>query len=178
MTCLATRAEGTGGRTHDRAEFAVESIRRWWRQCGVRHSPGARRLFIGADSGGSNAARNRAWQYHRPQFSDEAAWEIVVGHDPPGTSQWNRIEHQMFSFLSMNGKGEPWVSFQTVVKLISATKTTPGLRVTAVLDKGHDETGVKISKEQRKALHLRPHRQNPEWNYSLRPRMDPSMPPK
>jgi Rhodopirellula transposase DDE domain len=166
------------GMTHDTAEFAVESIRRWWRQFGVRHYPGARRLFIGADSGGSNAARNRAWKYHRQQFSDEAALEIVVGHYPPGTSKWNRIEHQMFSFLSMNWKGEPLVSFQTLVKMISTTKTTRGLRVTAVLDKGHYETGVKISKEQMKALNLRPHQQNPEWNYSLRPRIDPSTPPK
>jgi Rhodopirellula transposase DDE domain len=166
------------GMTHDTAEFAVESIRRWRRQFGVRHYPGARRLFIGADSGGSNAARNRAWKYHRQQFSDEAAWERVVGHYPPGTSKWNRIEHQMFSFISMNWKGEPLVSFQTVVKMISTTKTTRGLRVTAVLHKGHYETGVKISKEQMKALNLRPHQQNPEWNYSLRPRIDPSTPPQ
>src|SRR3954466_591301 len=166
------------GMTHDTAEFAVESIRRWWRQFGVRHYPGARRLFICADSGGSNAARNRAWKYHLQQFSDEAALEIVVGHYPPGTSKWNKIEHQMFSFISMNWKGEPLVSFQTVVKMISATKTTQGLRVTAVLDKGHYETGVKISKEQMKTLNLRPHQQNPEWNYSLRPRIDPSTPPK
>jgi hypothetical protein len=166
------------GMTHDTAEFAVESIRRWWRQFGVRHYPGARRLFICADSGGSNAARNRAWKYHLQQFSDEAALEIVVGHYPPGTSKWNKIEHQMFSFISMNWKGEPLVSFQTVVKMISATKTTQGLRVTAVLDKGRYETGVKISKEQMKTLNLRPHQQNPEWNYSLRPRIDPSTPPK
>ncbi|MGH9655910.1 MAG: ISAzo13 family transposase, partial [Bryobacteraceae bacterium] len=80
------------GMTHDTAEFAVESIRRWWRQFGVRHYPGARRLFICADSGGSNAARNRAWKYHLQDFSDEVAMEIVVGHYPPGTSKWNKIE--------------------------------------------------------------------------------------
>jgi len=158
------------GMTHDTAEFAVESIRRWWRQFGIRHYPGARRLFICADSGGSNAARNRAWKYHLQQFSDEAAIEIVVGHYPPGTSKWNKIEHRMFSFISMNWKGEPLVTFETVVNMISATKTTQGLRIKAVLDRGFYETGVKISKEQMKTLNLRPHQQNPEWNYSLLPR--------
>jgi hypothetical protein len=166
------------GMTHDTAEFAVESIRRWWRQFGVRHYPGARRLFICADSGGSNAARNRAWKYHLQQFSDEAALEIVVGHYPPGTSKWNKIEHRMFSFISMNWKGEPLVTFETVVNMISATKTTQGLRVKAVLDKGFYETGVKISKEQMETLNLRPHQQNPEWNYSLLPRTSHSKPSK
>jgi hypothetical protein len=159
------------GMTHDTAEFAVESIRRWWRQFGVRHYPGARRLFICADSGGSNAARNRAWKYHLQQFSDEAALEIVVGHYPPGTSKWNKIEHRMFSFISMNWKGEPLVTFETVVNMISATKTNQGLRVKAVLDKGFYATGVKISKEQMETLNLRPHQQSPEWNYSLFPRI-------
>jgi len=124
------------GMTHDTAEFAVESIvsfrqscRRWWRQFGVLHYPTARRLFICADSGGSNAARNRAWKYHLQKFSDEAKLEIVVGHYPPGTSKWNKIEHRMFSFISMNWKGEPLVSFETVVKMISATKTQEGLKI-------------------------------------------------
>jgi hypothetical protein len=158
------------GMTHDTAEFAVESIRRWWRQCGVRHYPAARRLFVCADSGGSNAARNRAWKYYLQKFSDEAKLEIVVGHYPPGTSKWNKIEHRMFSFISMNWKGEPLVSFETVVKMISATTTKQGLRVKAVLDKSRYETGVKISKEQMNQLNIKPHRQNPEWNYSFIPR--------
>jgi len=118
------------GMTHDTAEFAVESIRRWWRQFGVRHYPHAGRLFICADSGGSNAARNRAWKYYLQKFSDEADLEIVVGHYPPGTSKWNKIEHRMFSFISMNWKGEPLVSFETVVNMISATKTKQGLHIT------------------------------------------------
>jgi len=158
------------GMTHDTAEFAVESIRRWWRQFGERHYPGARRLLICADSGGSNSARSRAWKYYLQEFSDEAGLEIVVGHYPPGTSKWNKIEHRMFSFLSMNWKGEPLVSFETVVNMISATKTSQGLRVKAVLDRGRYETGVKISDDQMKELKLRPHQQNPEWNYSLLPR--------
>jgi Rhodopirellula transposase DDE domain len=161
------------GMTHDTAEFAVESIRRWWRQFGARHYAGAQRLLICADSGGSNAARSRAWKYYLQEFSDEAGLEIVVGHYPPGTSKWNKIEHRMFSFISMNWKGEPLVSFETVVNMISATKTSQGLRVKAVLDRGRYETGVKISDDQMKELKLRPHQQNPEWNYSLLPRAAP-----
>jgi hypothetical protein len=160
----------TVGMTHDTAEFAVESIRRWWRQFGVRHYPNARQLFVCADSGGSNAARNRAWKYYLQNFSDEAKLEVVVGHYPPGTSKWNKIEHRMFSFIRMNWKGEPLVSFETVVKLISATTTKQGLRVKAILDKGRYETGVKISAEQMSQLNIKPHKQNPEWNYSLLPR--------
>jgi hypothetical protein len=162
------------GTTHDTAEFAVESIRRWWRQFGIRHYPSAQRLFICADSGGSNAARSRAWKYNLQKFSDEAKLEIVVSHYPPGTSKWNKIEHRMFSFISMNWKGEPLVSFETVVKMISATKTRQGLRVKALLDKSHYETGLKISQAQMETLNIKPHKQNPEWNYSLLPRPNQS----
>jgi hypothetical protein len=157
------------GMTHDTAEFAVESIRRWWRLFGVLHYPTARRLFICADSGGSNAARNRAWKYHLQKFSDEAQLEVVVGHYPPGTSKWNKIEHRMFSFIRMNWKGEPLISFETVVKMISATKTEQGLKINAMLDEGLYETGVKISPAQMKEVNIQPHKQNPEWNYSLLP---------
>jgi hypothetical protein len=138
------------GMTHDTAEFAVESIRRWWRQFGVRHYPTARRLFICADSGGSNAARNRAWKYHLQRFSDEAKLEIVVGHYPPGQASGTRSSIACSSFISMNWRGEPLVSFETVLKMISATKTKQGLRVKAVLDKSRYETGVKISHQQMK----------------------------
>jgi hypothetical protein len=121
------------GMTHDTVEFAVESIRRWWLQFGVRHYAKARCLFICADSGGSDAARNRAWKYYLQQFSDETGLEIVVGHYPPGTSKWNKIEHRMFSFISMNWRGEPLVSLETAVNMISATRTTQGLRIQAML---------------------------------------------
>jgi hypothetical protein len=157
------------GMTHDTAEFAVASIRRWWLQFGIRHYAAARRLFICADSGGSNAARNRAWKYYLQQLSDETGLEIVVGHYPPGTSKWNKIEHRMFSFISMNWRGEPLVSFETVVNMISATTTKQGLRIQAMLDPASYETGVKITDAQMKQLNLRPHVRNPEWNYSLLP---------
>ena len=159
------------GMTHDTAEFAVASIRRWWRQFGMRHYPRAKRLFICADSGGSNGNRNRAWKYYLQEFTDEAGMEIVVGHYPPGTSKWNKIEHRMFSFISMNWKGEPLVSFETVVNMISATRTSKGLRVKAILDKGHYETGIKITDQQMQQLNLLRHDQNPEWNYSILPRI-------
>ena len=158
------------GMTHDTAEFAVESIRRWWLQFGIRHYPDAGRLFICADSGGSNASRNRAWKYYLQQFSDETGLEVVIGHYPPGTSKWNKIEHRMFSFISMNWRGEPLVSFETVVNMISATRTKQGLRIQAILDPSFYETGVKITDLQMKQLNLKPHRRNPRWNYSLLPR--------
>jgi hypothetical protein len=103
------------------------------------------------------------------KFSDEAQLEVVVGHYPPGTSKWNKIEHRMFSFISMNWKGEPLISFETVVKMISATKTEQGLKINAMLDEGLYETGVKISPAQMKEVNIQPHKQNPEWNYSLLP---------
>jgi hypothetical protein len=158
------------GSTHDTAEFAVESIRRWWRQFGKRHYPGAQRLFLCADRGGSNGNRNRAWKYYLQAFTDETGLEVVVGHYPPGTSKWNKMEHRMFSFISLNWKGEPLVSFETVVHMISATKTSKGLQVKAMLDQGHYETGIKITDQQRRDLNLLPHEQNPEWNYSILPR--------
>ena len=95
---------------------------------------------------------------------------MVIGHYPPGTSQWNKIEHRMFSFISLNWKGEPLVSFETVVNMISATRTKPGLRIQAILDPSLYETGVKITDQQMKQLNLKPHRRNPAWNYSLLPR--------
>ena len=166
------------GIDHDTATFAARTIGRWWRKMGRPRYRRARSLLITADAGGSNGARVRRWKWELQRLANRTRLAITVCHLPPGTSKWNKIEHQMFSFISMNWKGEPLVSFQTVVKMISATKTTQGLRVTAVLDKGHYETGVKISKEQMKTLNLRPHQQNPEWNYSLRPRIDQSTPPK
>ena len=112
----------------------------------------------------------RAWKYYLQKFSDEMGLEIVVGHYPPGTSKWNQIEHRMFSFISMNWRGQPLVSFETVVHMISATKTRRGLRVTALLDTQEYRTGIKISDQQMKQLNLEPHRQNPERNYSILPR--------
>lgn len=158
------------GMSHDTAEFAVESIRRWWSKIGRPVYPEACRLLICADGGGSNGSRNRAWKYHLQELSDQIALEITVCHYPPGTSKWNKIEHRMFSFISMNWKGQPLASFETVINLISATKTRTGLNIRAVLDESHYEKGLSITDEEMQKLRLRKHEHNPQWNYTLCPR--------
>ncbi len=157
------------GMSHDTSEYAVESIRQWWRRVGRRQYPQARRLLICADGGGSNGSRNRAWKYFLQQLTDESGLEITVCHYPPGTSKWNKIEHRMFSFISLNWRGQPLVSFETVIQLISATTTRTGLQIKARLDKRVYATGIKIANEQMEKLNLRLHEKNPQWNYSLSP---------
>ena len=158
------------GMSHDTAEFAVESLRRWWKLFGRRHYLEARRLLLCADGGGSNGSRNRAWKYYLQQFADQLGLEVTVCHYPPGTSKWNKIEHRMFSFISLNWKGQPLVSYETVVNLIGATRTKTGLRVKAELDPRQYEAGVKISDEEMQQINLRPHSTNPLWNYTISPR--------
>ena len=157
------------GISHDTAEFAVESVRRWWRWIGRRSYPKATRLLLCADGGGSNGSRNRAWKYHLQQFADQSVLAITVCHYPPGTSKWNKIEHRMFSFISLNWQGKPLVSYETVINLIGATRTTTGLRVKAKLDTRFYEAGVKITDEEMEQINLRAHRTNPEWNYTISP---------
>jgi hypothetical protein len=158
------------GRSHDTPEFAVESIRRWWRKLGRWHYPKAKRLLICADCGGSNGARNRAWKYHLQELADQIGLEISVCHYPPGTSKWNQIEHRMFSFISINWRGQPLTSYETVVSCIRGTHTQTGLQVKALLDKGEYEAGEKISPDEMAKLKLVPSRQNPQWNYTFLPR--------
>jgi hypothetical protein len=158
------------GMSHETAEFGVESLRRWWKLFGRRHYPRARRLLLCADGGGSNGARNRAWKYHLQQFADQMGLEVTVCHYPPGTSKWNKIEHRMFSFISLNWKGRPLVSYETVVNLIGATRTKTGLRIKAALDTRPYQAGVKISDEEMERINLRPHSTNPFWNYTISPR--------
>ena len=157
------------GISHDTAEFAVESVRRWWRWIGRRGYPTAARLLLCADGGGSNGSRNRAWKYHLQQFADQSGLAITVCHYPPGTSKWNKIEHRMFSFISLNWQGKPLVSYETVINLIGATRTATGLRVKAKLDTKFYEAGVKITDEEMGQINLRTHRTNPEWNYTISP---------
>lgn len=158
------------GVTHDTAEFAVESIRRWWRLDGKQHYLGARRLLICADSGGSNGSRPRAWKLQLQALSDETGIAITVCHYPPGTSKWNKIEHRLFSFISLNWKGKPLVNYETVVNLIGGTRTRTGLKVKAVLDANQYETGVAVSDEDIAQLRLRRHKIHPNWNYTISPR--------
>jgi hypothetical protein len=158
------------GTSHDTAEFAVESVRRWWRWIGRRGYPQAARLLLCADGGGSNGSRNRAWKYHLQQFADQSGLSITVCHYPPGTSKWNKVEHRMFSFISLNWQGKPLVSYETVINLIGATRTATGLRVKAKLDTRFYEAGVKITDAEMEQINLRTHRTNPEWNYTISPR--------
>src|SRR5574341_301886 len=161
------------GMTHDTAEFAVESLRRWWRLFGHRHYPATRALLLCADGGGSHGSRNRAWKYYLQQFSDHLGIEVTVCHYPPGASKWNKIEHRMFSFISLHWKGQPLVSYETVVNLIGATRTKTGLRVKATLDPRVYEAGVRISDEEMERINLRLHRVHPKWNYTISPRRLP-----
>jgi hypothetical protein len=164
------RAVVNVGVTHDTAEFAVESIRRWWRLDGKRHYRGADRLLICADSGGSNGNRQRAWKLHLQALSDETAMAITVCHYPPGTSKWNQIEHRLFSFISLNWRGKPLLNFETVINLIGGTHTKSGLKVKAILDTNQYETGVATPDEEIDKLRLKRHKVHPKWNYTLLPR--------
>lgn len=160
------------GITHDTAEFAVASIQRWWRMLGRNRYRKAKRLLICADAGGSNGNRSRGWKFHLQEFADTIGIPITVCHYPPGTSKWNRIEHRLFSFISMNWKGQALVSYATVVNLIAGTQTRSGLQVKAILDKRTYKKGQKISSEQLEQLNLQGHSFHPDWNYTLSPRRE------
>ena len=164
------RAVVNVGITHDTAEFAVESIRRWWKLAGSKRKKAAKRILICADGGGSNSSRSRTWKLHLQKLADELGMAITVCHYPPGTSKWNKIEHRLFSFISLTWKGQPLINYETVVNLIGATKTRSGLKVKAVLDTNEYETGVKVTDLQMEELSIRWHKTHPEWNYTLKPR--------
>ena len=167
------RAVVNVGVTHDTAEFAVESIRRWWKLDGRKSYPAAGRLLICADAGGSNGNRLRAWKLHLQQVADQIQIPITVCHYPPGTSKWNKIEHRLFSFISLNWRGEPLINYETIINLIGGTKTRTGLKVKAVLDTNEYETGIKVSDEQLDEIQLRRHKVHPAWNYTISPRPRP-----
>ena len=164
------RAVVNVGITHDTAEFAVESIRRWWKLAGSKRKKAAKRILICADGGGSNSSRSRTWKLHLQKLADELGMAVTVCHYPPGTSKWNKIEHRLFSFISLTWKGQPLINYETVVNLIGATKTKSGLKVKAVLDTNEYETGVKVTDSQMEELSIRWHKTHPEWNYTLKPR--------
>ena len=155
------------GDTADTAEFAVESIRRWWNQMGRARFPEASTLLITADAGGSNGPRVRAFKYHLAKLSAETGLSITVCHYPPGTSKWNKIEHRLFSFISINWRGRSLSDIRTIVELIAATKTKTGLTVQCDYDPNWYPTGVKISDSDYAAIPLRPHDWHGEWNYSI-----------
>jgi hypothetical protein len=158
------------GKSHNTAEFAVESIRQWWNLIGKYNYADCKKMLICADGGGSNGSRNRSWKFFLQDLADEIGVAITVCHFPPGTSKWNKIEHCMFSFISMNWRGKPLSSYETIIKLIGATKTKKGLIVEARLDEKDYETGKKISDENMARLKIILHEVYPMWNYSIEPR--------
>ncbi len=158
------------GIDHDTAQFATNAIRCWWQRMGQQRFPGAHRLLITADGGGSNSSRSRLWKLSLQQLADELDLEVRVCHLPPGTSKWNKIEHRLFSFITQNWRARPLESYQTIVNLIASTQTTTGLTVDAALDEGTYQTDIKVSDEQMAALNLTPCEFHGEWNYTLSPR--------
>jgi hypothetical protein len=158
------------GCDHDTASFAVQSLGRWWQSMGRELYPQAERLLICADSGGSNGARLRLWKKELQGFVDRTGLAVTVCHLPPGTSKWNKIEHRLFSHISMNWRGRPLTSHEVVVQLIGAVTTRTGLRVRAELDREKYPTKVVVSDEELAAIHLDRHAFHGDWNYTIRPR--------
>ena len=157
------------GVDHDTAAFAVASIRRWWHARGTVDYPAASRLLITADAGGSNSYRYRLWKAELAALAAETGLIITVCHFPPGTSKWNKIEHRLFSHITMNWRGRPLTGHEVVLNTIAATTTATGLRVEAALDPGSYPTGIAVSRDQLKALPITAHSTCGTWNYTITP---------
>jgi transposase len=157
------------GIDHETAEFAVESIRRWWKYCGKKLYPQAHELLITADGGGSNGVRNKLWKKALQTLANEEQLTITVAHYPPATSKWNKIEHRLFSFISINWRAKPLTSLETVIELISHTSTKEGLQVTAIKDSHTSPTGLTVSDTELNALNIVRASFHGEWNYTIKP---------
>ena len=157
------------GIDHDTAAFAVESSRRWWNSVGQHLYPNASGLLINSDGGGSNGVRNRLWKRELQKLANETGLAITVNHLPPATSKWNKIEHRLFSFISMNWKARPLTSLETIIELLSHTTTKEGLTVTAVIDTNTYPIGIKVSDEEMKQLNITRDEFHGEWNYTIAP---------
>jgi transposase len=166
-----TRNEGwvNIGISHDTAEFAVNSIRTWWKNMGKDLYENCTEIMITADCGGSNNYRAKLWKFELQKLSDELGKSITVCHFPPGTSKWNKIEHRLFSYISQNWRGIPLVSLQTIVELIGNTTTKTGLKVQTSIDKNHYDTGRKISDEEFESINIKRLEFQGNWNYTIRP---------
>ena len=158
------------GISSDTAEFAVESIRQWWKQLGKKHYSKAKELLLTADSGGSNGYRTRGWKYFLHKLAKEIKLKITVLHFPPATSKWNKIEHRMFSFISQNWKGKPLIDYEVIINFIKNTKTEKGLEIFARLDKNTYEIGKRFSDKEMGKIMLIPHEKHPGWNYTILPK--------
>jgi hypothetical protein len=158
------------GTDHDTATFAVASIRRWWQMEGRQAYPSVKRLLMTADGGGSNGSRSRLWKWELQRLADELRILISVCHFPPGTSKWNKVEHRLFSFISINWRGKPLTSYETIVSLISRTSTCKGLSVMCKLDKRRYPTGRSVSKKEMAELKIKRATFHGDWNYTIEPR--------
>jgi hypothetical protein len=158
------------GSDGDTAAFAVQALRRWWQSTGQHLYAAIDRLLICADAGGSNSYRTRLWKTELAALADETGLTITVCHFPPGTSKWNKIEHRVFSAITMNWRGRPLISHEVIVDLISATRTRTGLTMKAELDRGAYPRGIKVSDAELASVDLRPHAFHGEWNYDIRPK--------
>ncbi len=158
------------GIDHDTAAFAVETVRTWWERMGKERYPAASGLYITADGGGSNGSRNRLWKKELQDFADETGLSVHVSHFPPGTSKWNKIEHRMFSFISMNWRGKPLLTYEVIVNLIAATSTNMGLKIKSGLDKRSYPLKVKVGKAEFEAIRIDRDEFHGEWNYVISPR--------
>ena len=157
------------GIDHDTAEFAVESLRRWWKNMGRQTYPKAKEVLILADGGGSNSRRSWLWKVSLQALANELGLKITVNHFPPATSKWNKIEHRMFCHITQNWRGRPLISYEVVVQLIGATTTKTGLKIQAELDSAQYQIKKKVSKENKEGLRIQRHDFHGEWNYSLSP---------
>jgi hypothetical protein len=155
------------GISHDTSEFAVESIKKWWQNIGKKNYQSVKELLICADGGGSNASRSKLWKFYLQKFANKTRLKITVCHFPPGTSKWNKIEHKMFSFISMNWRGRPLTNYELIINLIENTTTKKGLKITAKMDKKIYELGKKILEKEFKKINILEHKINPKWNYTL-----------
>jgi hypothetical protein len=158
------------GVDHDTAAFAVQTIRRWWHDIGDKRYPNAKRLTITADGGGSNGSRVRLWKRELQTLANELGIEITVHHLPPGTSKWNKIEHRLFSFITMNWRAKPLVSYRVIVDLISATTTDTGLTVRCELDTNLYPKGIAVADKDMDAINISRADFHGEWNYTIRQR--------
>jgi hypothetical protein len=158
------------GTDHDTPVFAVTSIDAWWKRMGTKRYPDATELFITADAGGSNGYRARVWKFELQRLADKIRLPIHVSHFPPGTSKWNKIEHRLFSFITMNWRGKPLRTYETVVNLIGNTTNSGGLVVSATIDRRRYPTGKKVTPKQMRELKIEPHAFHGDWNYTIHPR--------
>jgi len=157
------------GIDHDTAQFAVNSIRSWWEHLGAERYPHATRLQITADCGGSNGNRTKLWKVELGKLADEIGLELAVCHFPPGTSKWNKIEHRLFSFITMNWRGKPLTSLETIINLIGATTTSNGLEVYARLDEGTYPDKIRVTDAELQTVNIHGEDFHPEWNYTITP---------